>query len=87
MSCYCTVASCIAFTHDLRLSGLMFSALLSTPLSDLYPATVLVFMALDTALLMCVKILLLYFYWFPRMARGRPTPGPLAALPLKGGQT
>jgi hypothetical protein len=33
----------------------------SVPLSDLCPATVLVFMAADTALLVCVKILLFYF--------------------------
>jgi hypothetical protein len=34
---------------------------LSMPLSDLYPTTVLVFMASDTARLVCVKILLFCF--------------------------
>jgi hypothetical protein len=55
------MASCIAFARDSCLSWLMSFALLFALLSDLCPAAVLVFMASDTARLMCVKILLFYF--------------------------
>jgi hypothetical protein len=55
------MASSIAFARVSRLSGLTLSALLYVPLSDLCIATVLVFMTLDIARLVCVKILLFYF--------------------------